>query len=569
MGKHKKERERSRSRDRQRHRSHSREKRRERSRERDRSRSRSYERKKHKKRERDYERRRRSRSNHRHKKSKRRSGRYSSSDPGTDTDSISSNDSAVLIAKLELKKMEEKKRQKEEKERRKAYETPEEKRARRLYKKQVKDYKRKEDLGWTNDMIHYDNDENPFGDSSLTKTFRWDKKLEKEGMGNINEEELDRLAKTRIVEQKAELEKVKASRLQRERERQERQEMDELEQRSKESDKFAKWKADEDQFHLKQALLRSTIRIQDGRAKPIDLLAKYISGDSEVDAVEMHEPYTYLNGLTTDDLEDLLEDIKVYQRLEKGANAEFWEDITVIVEDELIKLRKQDSKLGSMYEAAMERREGINKAVARDVQSVFSGKTVEQLEMLQTSIETKLKERTEGVDIGYWESLLSQLKAHSARGRLKEKHKENLKNKLAQLKAEQFEKQAEMEEIEGIEGVHTTEAMETEAGGSRSRSGSRPGSRAGSVGSGEEQEETQQWELDLNHSLSEFRAGGYSPAYIRLEDLPPGTVTFLEEEDHARRNFDQQKALQGSKVRSSSRVDCDRLTRTLFRWRTC
>ena len=569
MGKHKKERERSRSRDRQRHRSHSREKRRERSRERDRSRSRSYERKKHKKRERDYERRRRSRSNHRHKKSKRRSGRYSSSDPGTDTDSISSNDSAVLIAKLELKKMEEKKRQKEEKERRKAYETPEEKRARRLYKKQVKDYKRKEDLGWTNDMIHYDNDENPFGDSSLTKTFRWDKKLEKEGMGNINEEELDRLAKTRIVEQKAELEKVKASRLQRERERQERQEMDELEQRSKESDKFAKWKADEDQFHLKQALLRSTIRIQDGRAKPIDLLAKYISGDSEVDAVEMHEPYTYLNGLTTDDLEDLLEDIKVYQRLEKGANAEFWEDITVIVEDELIKLRKQDSKLGSMYEAAMERREGINKAVARDVQSVFSGKTVEQLEMLQTSIETKLKERTEGVDIGYWESLLSQLKAHSARGRLKEKHKENLKNKLAQLKAEQFEKQAEMEEIEGIEGVHTTEAMETEAGGSRSRSGSRPGSRAGSVGSGEEQEETQQWELDLNHSLSEFRAGGYSPAYIRLEDLPPGTVTFLEEEDHARRNFDQQKALQGSKVRSFSRVDCDRLTRTLFRWRTC
>ena len=553
MGKHKKERERSRSRDRQRHRSNSREKRRERSRERDRSRSRSYERKKHKKSERDYERRRRrrsrSRSGQRHKKSKRRSGRYSSSDPGTDTDSISSNDSAVLIAKLELKKMEEKKRQKEEKERRKAYETPEEKRARRLYKKQVKDYKRKEDLGWTNDMIHYDNDENPFGDSSLTKTFRWDKKLEKEGMGNINEEELDRLAKTRIVEQKAELEKVKASRLQRERERQERQEMDELEQRSKESDKFAKWKADEDQFHLKQALLRSTIRIQDGRAKPIDLLAKYISGDSEVDAVEMHEPYTYLNGLTTDDLEDLLEDIKVYQRLEKGANAEFWEDITVIVEDELIKLRKQDSKLGSLYEAAMERREGINKAVARDVQSVFSGKTVEQLEMLQTSIETKLKERTEGVDIGYWESLLSQLKAHSARGRLKEKHKENLKNKLAQLKAEQFEKQAEMEEIEGIEGVHTSEAMETEAGGSRSRSGSRSGSRAGSVGSGEEQEESQQWELDLNHSISEFRAGGYSPAYIRLEDLPPGTVTFLEEEDLARRNFDQQKALQGSKVR--------------------
>jgi hypothetical protein len=40
-------------------------------------------------------------------------------------------------------------------------------------------------------------------------------------------------------------------------------------------------------------------------------LAKYISAEEEVDAVEMHEPYTYLNGLTIKDLEDLIEDIKV------------------------------------------------------------------------------------------------------------------------------------------------------------------------------------------------------------------------------------------------------------------
>jgi len=46
-------------------------------------------------------------------------------------------------------------------------------------------------------------------------------------------------------------------------------------------------------------------------AKPIDLLARYIGAEDEVDAVEMHEPYTYLNGLATKDLEDLIEDIKV------------------------------------------------------------------------------------------------------------------------------------------------------------------------------------------------------------------------------------------------------------------
>ena len=68
--------------------------------------------------------------------------------------------------------------------------------------------------------------------------------------------------------------------------------------------------------------IRSQIRIQDGRAKPIDLLAQYVSSEHDVTAVDMHEPYTHLTGLTLGDLEDLLEDIKVYQQLEKVVSFE-------------------------------------------------------------------------------------------------------------------------------------------------------------------------------------------------------------------------------------------------------
>ena len=50
---------------------------------------------------------------------------------------MSSNDSAVMIAKLELRKMDEKKKLRGEKQRIKDLETPEEKRARRVRKKQV------------------------------------------------------------------------------------------------------------------------------------------------------------------------------------------------------------------------------------------------------------------------------------------------------------------------------------------------------------------------------------------------------------------------------------------------
>ncbi|KAG8312613.1 hypothetical protein J6590_020533 [Homalodisca vitripennis] len=203
---------------------------------------------------------------------------------------------------------------------------------------------------------------------------------------------------------------VKKRRQERELERQQREEEMSLMQRSKEAAQFQEWERQEDQFHLEQARLRSRIRIQDGRAKPIDLLAKYISAEEDVDAVEMHEPYTYLNGLMVKDLEDLIEDIKVYIELEKGKNLDYWNDITVIVEDELHKLRKLEKQ--TEYEVAVGRREGIHQCVAQDVAAVFKGKTASQLQALQSQIENKILDKTQGVDIGYWESLLSQLKGN-------------------------------------------------------------------------------------------------------------------------------------------------------------
>ncbi|XP_017480331.1 PREDICTED: cactin-like, partial [Rhagoletis zephyria] len=57
-----------------------------------------------------------------------------------------------------------------------------------------------------------------------------------------------------------------------------------------------------------------------------------------------------------------------------------------------------------------------------------------QLNELRTKIENKTISRSDAVDISYWESLLSQLKAHMARARLRDKHHENLRKKLNILK---------------------------------------------------------------------------------------------------------------------------------------
>jgi hypothetical protein len=69
------------------------------------------------------------------------------------------------------------------------------------------------------------------------------------------------------------------------------------------------------------------------------------------------------------------------------------------------------------------------------VSSLFRGKTYAQLIELEDTIKKKINEES-GIDIGYWESLLAQLKAHMARARLRDRHKQVLYEKLNSLKKE-------------------------------------------------------------------------------------------------------------------------------------
>lgn len=392
-------------------------------------------------------------------------------------------------------------------------ETPEEKRARRLREKQAKEVKRRERMGWDTEYQHYTNQDNPFGDAHLTSTFVWSKKLEEKGMTNIPTEELEIINRQKQLENKAELEKVKKRRQERELEKMQREEEMVLLQRSRETAQFEEWERQEDQFHLEQARLRSKIRIQDGRAKPIDLLAQYISNQCLEESIEMqmHEPYTYLNGLGVQDLEDLLEDIRVYIELDKSNdNNEYWEDLTTIVRDELHKLRKLE--LGGEYNATVGNREGIHQSVARDVAEIFRGKSAQQLDELKAKIEQKIESKSDGVDVGYWESLLSQLKAHMSRARLKDKHQENLRGKLELLKREQ----SEAMDMETVVGGPDDEAT--------------AGTSMLTPNSGDEHSRDDEDEANniLSDCFLQYTRGNYSPKYL-CEDELDATIKVIDD----------------------------------------
>ena len=160
--------------------------------------------------------------------------------------------------------------------------------------------------------------------------------------------------------------------------------------------------------------------------------------------------------------------------------------------------------------------------MASDVQDVFKGKTSDQLSQLQVQIERKLSQRTEGVDVGYWESLLSQLKAHLARARLRDKHSESLRRKLELLKNEQGIGSPDQDQEAAIEDEEVKEEnFEID----------------------ENQEEIKTDSADEttvdNTPLLDYATGSYSPQYLSQEDLEPGTIVMTDKEEENKREMDQ------------------------------
>lgn len=428
--------------------------------------------------------------------------------------------SIKLIQSLEERRLREQQERQRVKDELKAKETPEEKRARRLREKQAKEQRRRQRMGWDNEYQTYSNEDNPFGDSNLTSTFHWGKKLEVEGLSNLSSKTVEVLSLQKQLENRRELEKVKKRRQERELERQAREEDAMQQQRAKEAVQFREWQRQEDQFHLEQARLRSEIRIRDGRAKPIDLLAQYVaSGNTETpleDALEMqmHEPYMLLHGLPIEELEDLLVDIKVYEELEQGKHMDFWNDMVTIVQDELQKQQKLQQN-----EAMNQRRDGIHQSVVKDVADIFRGKNAKQLEEMRSRIEAKISGRADGVDISYWESLLSQLKAHMARARLRDCHQALLREKLQLLKRES----------EAGDALASSTAIKQEDESDREV-------REEEQSQADEEEANEAQDADnpireLQNAIRLYQLGNYSPSYMRDEEFNGRRLTANDEDD--------------------------------------
>lgn len=118
------------------------------------------------------------------------------------------------------------------------------------------------------------------------------------------------------------MEALKEKRLQREIDLKLREQENERMAREADNAALGDWETREDVFHLQQAKQRATIRIKDGRAKPIDILAINLSLGTDTDVAEeiqglglnmdLQEPYLIMKGLEKAELKELKDDIQLY-----------------------------------------------------------------------------------------------------------------------------------------------------------------------------------------------------------------------------------------------------------------
>lgn len=312
--------------------------------------------------------------------------------------------------------------------------------------------------------LGYTNDSNPFGDSNLTQKFVWKKK-----MNQLSKEE--RAAEKRKSENmQQEVLELRQRRLDRERERQEWEEEKERLMREQELQNMEGWEQKEEEFHLKQAKLRSEIRIREGRAKPIDLVANNLKildpdfgkpsddimedlmrggDDSVVRAsdfdIEIREPYNVFDGLTVRDMEELQQDIGMYLELDH-ANRTFWLAMETVCQYELNELRARQHQIEahggdasivvSSVRPMQSTDPGIHSAVKKKIAHVFVGKSHEELTKMQQEIEKTLENPDGGVDTEYWDSLLKELKIHKTKALLRKVHMRVLDKYLTLLREE-------------------------------------------------------------------------------------------------------------------------------------
>ena len=184
----------------------------------------------------------------------------------------------------------------------------------------------------------------------------------------------------------------------------------------------------ENEFHLRQAKVRADIRIKEGRAKAIDLIARNAFAESYVEFDAFVNPLTVLKGLTTHELGETRKELEELRELDtkNAQRREFWSALIGLTEEEMNEHRKNaEIELARVRGQTSERAEatGLHADIDEDVVEIVGGKSASEL----AELESEISEQIEGPDaseVEYWGAVLQRVKLAKKRAIVEETHKE-------------------------------------------------------------------------------------------------------------------------------------------------
>jgi len=316
--------------------------------------------------------------------------------------------------------------------------------------------------------LGYKDESNPFGDAGLTDKFVWKKKNEYLAAAGLyrpsnKDQDVDRI-QSKILE----IHQVKKRRDEREVERKlletQRQEHD----RDRHDEEFEEWEKKEEQFHLENAKARSLIRIEQGRERPIDLVAKglAIAGGEEFEDMTILEkpPHQLFVPMTLDEVEDVVGDIENFVRNDKGHKA-FWKAMLYVCQDALD--TKQREKVGASRPgcALSGLGAGVAEGVVSEIHELLCSKDRDELEDMLIEIKGNLSvsKGDAGVDTQFFDAVATKIPLYIARAEIEGWH--NKARKIADAWTEANTQDATEMGISMVTETHDKAKSSADAGG--------------------------------------------------------------------------------------------------------
>lgn len=134
--------------------------------------------------------------------------------------------------------------------------------------------------------------------------------------------------------------------------------------------------------YFDQCKAGSEIRLSEGRIKPIDILSMHLD-----------EPYLAFESLSVKDMEELRKDIVVHLDLDRATptRIRYWEALRVVCEWELAEARKkEDLEEDRVCREKPFEESGLNASTEADVKNLLQGKSLGELEVIQSEIELQI-----------------------------------------------------------------------------------------------------------------------------------------------------------------------------------